>query len=124
MDIDATRLSRDDRDKRMREGRCFECNEQGHVVRDCPKKKKQGNNNPFRSQWGNNPFRNQQRGASGGSKAAQVRALLKELSPDERKQILDEHRSNPAARIRALIQELPAEEKEAMVEEVSEENFQ
>ena len=53
-----------------------------------------------------------------------MRALLKELSPDERKQILDEHRTNPAARIRALIQELPAEEKEAMVEEVSEENFQ
>lgn len=33
------RLSASERENLMREGRCFNCKEQGHMTRDCPKKK-------------------------------------------------------------------------------------
>jgi hypothetical protein len=36
--IKATRLPPEERAKRMKEGRCFGCNQTGHRVRECPKK--------------------------------------------------------------------------------------
>jgi len=33
-----TRLSEEEREKRMREGRCFECGEKGHRRPDCPRR--------------------------------------------------------------------------------------
>ena len=30
-----------DTDKQRKEGRCFHCNKQGHISRNCPKKKKE-----------------------------------------------------------------------------------
>ena len=36
------RLSNSERDTLMREGRCFSCKEQGHITRECPKKKPTG----------------------------------------------------------------------------------
>jgi hypothetical protein len=33
------RLSNSERDTLMKEGRCFNCKEQGHMTRDCPKKR-------------------------------------------------------------------------------------
>jgi hypothetical protein len=36
--IKATRLSPEERTKRMKEGRCFICNETGHMARTCPKR--------------------------------------------------------------------------------------
>jgi predicted RNA-binding protein with PUA-like domain len=39
-DIKATRLSPEERTKRMKEGRCFTCNRSGHISRNCPDKEK------------------------------------------------------------------------------------
>ena len=36
--IRRTRMSEEDRARLMVEGRCFECNEKGHLARDCPDK--------------------------------------------------------------------------------------
>ena len=36
MDVDA--LSMDERTKLMKEGRCFNCKDTGHMAKDCPKK--------------------------------------------------------------------------------------
>ena len=38
MDIDA--LTFGERNDLMKEGRCFNCKEAGHISKDCPKKKK------------------------------------------------------------------------------------
>ena len=38
MDID--RLSMEEQEKLMKEGRCFRCKETGHRVTECPKKEK------------------------------------------------------------------------------------
>lgn len=111
MEIDAMRLAKDDRDKRMREGRCFECNEQGHLARDCPKKRGRGP-------------QMQKRSGPGRSKLSQIRSLIKDLNADERRQVLEEMRVSPAARIRAMIQELPEDEKEELVEQTVSEDFQ
>jgi len=35
MDVDAVRLSREDRDKYIKEGRCFNCGNKGHLSREC-----------------------------------------------------------------------------------------
>jgi len=35
MDVDAIRLSREDRDKYIKEGRCFNCGNKGHLSREC-----------------------------------------------------------------------------------------
>jgi hypothetical protein len=43
MDVDAIRtesLSKEERQKLMKEGRCFHCKKQGHMSRLCPQKKK------------------------------------------------------------------------------------
>jgi hypothetical protein len=47
MDINVTRTDSakaDEKQRLRREGQCFFCKEQGHLSRDCPKKK--GQNNP------------------------------------------------------------------------------
>ena len=35
MDVDAVQLSREDRDKYIKEGRCFNCGNKGHLSREC-----------------------------------------------------------------------------------------
>ncbi|KUM55330.1 hypothetical protein ACN42_g11987, partial [Penicillium freii] len=40
--VNLGRLSNAERDTLMKEGRCFNCKEQGHMTRDCPKKKPAG----------------------------------------------------------------------------------
>ena len=35
MDVDAVRLSREDRDKYLKEGCCFNCGNKGHMSREC-----------------------------------------------------------------------------------------
>lgn len=114
IDIDAMRLSKNDRDQHMHEGRCFECNERGHVARDCPQKKKTTTAG----------YRGPMRNGSGRSAVSQIRSLLKDLSADKRKQVMEEMRGNPVNRIWAILQEVPDDEKEEAVEQVVEEDFQ
>ena len=35
MDVDAVRLSKEDRDRYVKEGRCFNCGNKGHLSREC-----------------------------------------------------------------------------------------
>ena len=77
-----------------------------------------GNRPPNRN-WGNCP-----QTPNGSNKVAQIKALLKELNADERKQVLSDMRVNPMVRIRALMQELPDEEKEQLAEEAVEETVE
>ena len=41
MDVDVVRLSKEDRDRYIKEGRCFNCSNRGHMSRECPSKNKQ-----------------------------------------------------------------------------------
>ena len=41
MDVDVVRLSKEDRDRYIKEGRCFNCSSKGHMSRECPNKNKQ-----------------------------------------------------------------------------------
>jgi Zinc knuckle len=46
MDVDAVRvlsLEQDKKQKLRKEGKCFLCEKQGHLMRDCPKKKQNPN---------------------------------------------------------------------------------
>ena len=50
MDVDAMQMSNEERDKRIRQGLCFQCNKRGHIARNCPdKKEKREDRNPFQS---------------------------------------------------------------------------
>ena len=41
MDIDVVRFSKEDRDRYIKEGHCFNCSNKGHMSRECPNKNKQ-----------------------------------------------------------------------------------
>ena len=41
MDVDVVRLSKEDRDRYIKEGRCFSYSSKGHMSRECPTKNKQ-----------------------------------------------------------------------------------
>ena len=43
---------------------------------------------------------------------------MKDIGPDERRQLMDELKGSTLVRVRALMQELPEEEKEQLAEEV------
>lgn len=60
-----SRLTDEERTKLAKEGKCFRCREQGHIAADCPK------NTPSKQS------------------PAKIRAMIMELSEEERKEILD-----------------------------------
>ena len=112
MEIDAVRISKEEREKRFRNGECLYCGTPGHIARECRKQQRERagkpkpNNNPYRA-TSNNPFRN------GGSKKAQIKHLFKQLSTEERNAMIKElQENNPAAKIRELLADLPSDEKE------------
>ena len=41
MDVDVVHLSKEDRDRNIKEGCCFNCSNRGHMSRECPNKNKQ-----------------------------------------------------------------------------------
>ena len=41
MDVDVLHLSKEDRDRYIKEGCCFNCSNKGHMSRECPNKNKQ-----------------------------------------------------------------------------------
>src|SRR5882762_9617505 len=52
MEVDALKtdkLSKEEREKLSKEGRCFQCKKQGHMSRDCPDKKKKSDKEPKRN---------------------------------------------------------------------------
>ena len=101
MQIDATRLSDEERQRYFKEGRCFVCSARGHISKECPKRKKR-------------PFQNQRTtiqaadvpesptptttttpqsaptAAKSTSAAAQIRALLAQLSQEEKEELMEE----------------------------------
>ena len=132
MDIDAVRLDKEEREKRMRERRCFKCNKTGHIAANCFSRQGSDNNQRYNRDNNNNNQRfngnNNQRynrdnnrqlngSQNQGNRVAQIRSLLKDLNPDERGQIMSELRGNSMVRIRALMQGLPEEDKEQLAEE-------
>ena len=50
MDID--RLTTEERDKCIKEGRCFTCQERGHLTRECPRRQR-NRSQPNRGRGGN-----------------------------------------------------------------------
>lgn len=60
------RLTQEERTKLIKEGRCFRCRQAGHLAVDCPK---------FASN------------ANKGDKLARIRAMWKDLTPEERDEL-------------------------------------
>jgi hypothetical protein len=88
--VDRRRLSTEEVDEYRRLGKCFNCGEQGHITRNCPKR----NQNPPRQQWNNNKGwnRNQDNNRQGnqnnsGGVMARVQQLLENVSLEEYGQI-------------------------------------
>ncbi|KAG2023242.1 hypothetical protein CC2G_000915 [Coprinopsis cinerea AmutBmut pab1-1] len=77
MDIDA--ISTDERTRMMKTGSCFYCREQGHIAKECPKKRKDRN-----SSTSNDTKKKTPREA-----AKYIRRLLAQYSPEEEAEILE-----------------------------------
>ena len=115
MDIDAVRLSSEERKKHREQNLCFNCHKAGHIAANCYSKP--GNGGGRRTGNGGNGGGRQQN-ATKGDKVSQIKALMKDIGPDERRQLMDELKGSTLVRVRALMQELPEEEKEQLAEEV------
>src|SRR5690606_29325497 len=77
MDIDA--ISTEERTRMMKTGSCFYCREQGHIAKECPKKRKDRN-----SSISNDTKKKTPREA-----AKYIRRLLAQYSPEEEAEILE-----------------------------------
>lgn len=78
MDIDA--MTTEKRDRLLKSGACFFCEEKGHISRDCPKKKKSDSDKPKNS---NQPFIKR----SPKETARYIRSILAQYSPEEEEEI-------------------------------------
>jgi Zinc knuckle len=97
MDVDVVqtgRMSNEERQKLIKEGRCFYCKDVGHLSRECPKKPKPHTNvSPARSRTiatvensENAPVVNQNQGLG----VTDLAEALKNLSEEDRGRLLDE----------------------------------
>jgi len=76
MDVD--RLSTNERKEYMAKGRCFGCDEIGHLVRDCPKKERKPNQN----------FGGYKKTAK--TARAQIRNLIADMEPEEKEKLYED----------------------------------
>uniref|UniRef100_A0A0W0G1W0 CCHC-type domain-containing protein n=1 Tax=Moniliophthora roreri TaxID=221103 RepID=A0A0W0G1W0_MONRR len=74
--LETGRLSEEDHQEYMKDGRCFRCAKQGHLSRDCPMK---------------NSDKNVEKAVKKTPRDAYVKiqAMFKEYSHDEQKELLD-----------------------------------
>lgn len=101
MQIDATRLSDEERQRYFKEGQCFVCSVRGHISKECPKRKKR-------------PFQNQRttiRAAEVPENPTPTTSATSQPAPTAAKT------TSAAAQIRALLAQLSQEEKEELIEE-------
>ena len=115
MDVDTLRISREERTKRMREGRCFYCNAHGHLYSECKERP------PDDKQ--NRQFKSRNNGGYKRSKKEQIKYLAKSMTEDERKQLAQELRGDSMTRIRVLMQDMPDEQKEEAAEQILAKDF-
>lgn len=73
MDIDA--MSIDKRTLLMKEGRCFRCEEAGHLAKDCKKEKKQEKKEERKKMDGKQLY-------------AHIRALYKDMNEEEQEEFM------------------------------------
>ena len=73
MDVDA--MSIEKQNALMKEGRCFKCEEPGHVAKDCPKKEKK---------------QEQKKKMDGKQLHAHIRGLFKEMTEEEKEEFMNE----------------------------------
>ena len=92
MDVDATtttnfkKLTPEERAQLAKEGRCFRCRLQGHVVRNCPKNT---NNNQAKT-WETTTNKPADTTTTPKlTKAQQIRALEESMAEEERAEYLD-----------------------------------
>src|ERR1700678_3211826 len=76
MDVD--RLSTNKQTEHMAKGRCFGCDEIGHLVRDCPKKERKPNQN----------FGGYKKTAK--TARAQIRNLIADMEPEEKEKLYED----------------------------------
>jgi Zinc knuckle len=83
MDVDAITLEK--QNEMMRKGLCFNCEEQGHLSKDCPKKKKVST-----SQTTSPPSYSPPKKPPPKELAAYIRAITAEYNDDERSIFYDD----------------------------------
>ena len=92
MDVDATtttnfkKLTPEERAQLAKEGRCFRCRLQGHVVRNCPKNT---NNNQAKTRETTTNKPANTTTTPKLTKAQQIRALEESMAEEERAEYLD-----------------------------------
>jgi hypothetical protein len=79
MDVDS--MSTEQKNAAMKEGRCFKCNERGHLARNCPGQKKKEESPPIYT-----PPKKKM----GKELHTQIRALMKDMEEDEKEKFFAE----------------------------------
>ena len=82
MDIDAMTMEK--KDELMKAGKCFYCEQSGHLAKECPKKKGKQKEEPPKYE------EQQKKWKTGKELDVHIRSLLKDLDKEEYKVLMEE----------------------------------
>ena len=113
MDVDViavNAMSRDERERHVRNGLCFICHKDGHMSGECPNKKKGGSKRKDKGRY-KGKGKKKKRFASG----RHIRAKDMDSSASSDEEAEESQPSNEEVQIRALLKKLPKDQRMDML---------
>jgi hypothetical protein len=108
MDVDVisvNALSREERERHVRNNLCFICHKDGHVSKECPDRK------PYKGGFKSGKYKGKYKKGKRFTKGRHIRATEIDDSSDEEEDVAESSQSNEEQVIRALMKKLPKEQR-------------
>jgi hypothetical protein len=108
MDVDVisvNALSREERERHVRNNLCFICHKDGHVSKECPDRK------PYKGGFKSGKYKGKYKKGKRFTKGHHIRATEMDDSSDEEEDVAESSQSNEEQLIRALMKKLPKEQR-------------
>jgi hypothetical protein len=108
MDVDiisVNALSREERERHVRNNLCFVCHKDGHVSKECPDRK------PYKGGFKSGKYKGKYKKGKRFTKGRHIQATEMDDSSDEEEDVAESSQSNEEQVICALMKKLPKEQR-------------